>query len=86
MQILRATHQSSAAPEKGCTNGFLEGRELCKFHSASHEAPPSVRRPQTGCSGWVETEEGEERASELARRWGAETQKAGGNPESRPQG
>lgn len=34
------------------------------------------------CSGWVAAEEGEEQASELARRWGAETQKAGGTQEA----
>lgn len=43
-----------------------------------------ARRLRMGCSGWVGAEEGKEQASELARRWGTETQKAGGTQKAGP--
>lgn len=41
-------------------------------------------RLRMGCSGWVAAKEGEEQASKQARRWGAETQKAGGTQKAGP--
>lgn len=43
-----------------------------------------AERLRMGCSGWVAAEEVEEQANELARRWGAETQKAGGTQKAGP--